>query len=477
LYRVSARGRPTVPARVLATVMVLQAFEGLSDREAMERLEVDLRWQAAAGVDTGAEAFHPTVLVGQRNRLRGSARPRRLFEDTKVVARRAGVLRDRARVLDSTPLYDAVATQDTVTQLRAAIGKLLMVLDSVAVSVAGRVRAVLARDDDYATAGKPPCDWDDPAARAALVDELVHDAVAALAVLDGEPLAGAARDAADLLAIVAGQDVEQGHDGVFAIVPGVARDRVISTVDPEARHGHKSQNRRFDGYKTHAAVDPDSELIDEVTVTAANTPDRDAVDELLAPSADADVKPEVVGDSAYADGETRDRLGRAGYRVRAKLPPARNRAGRYTKDRFGVNLHDGTVTCPAGQTVTIRPSRRGGGKASFASHCPTCPLRRHCTAARRGRSITIHRHEAILAAARTEQATPHWVERYRADRPIVERKIAHFVRRLWGGRKARCRGLVRVATDVDTRAAATNLARLAILGVGFNGTNWTTSIA
>jgi hypothetical protein len=371
-------------------------------------------------------------------------------------------------------LYDAVATQDTVTQLRAAIRKLLMVLDNAA---AAGVRSVLARDDDYAAAGKPPCDWDDPAAREALVDDLVHDAMAALAVLDGETLIGAARDAADLLAVVAGQDVEEGDDGVFRIVAGVARDRVISTVDPEARHGHKSRHRRFDGYKTHVSVDPDSELIDEVTVTPANTPDRDAVDELLAPRAAEQDKPEVVGDSAYADGETRDRLATAGYPVRAKVPPARNRAGRFTKDRFHVNLDDGTVTCPAAQTVTITPSRRGGGKASFASHCPTCPLRKRCTAARRGRSITIHRHEAILAAARAEQATPEWAQRYRADRPIVERKIAHFARRLWGGRKARCRGLIRVATDVDTRAAATNLARLAVLGVYFDGARWTASIA
>jgi hypothetical protein len=347
----------------------------------------------------------------------------------------------------------------------------LMILDSVAPVLAARVRSVLERDDDYATAGKPPCDWDDPAAREALVDELVHDALAVLAVLDGQPLSGAARDAADLLAVVAGQDVADGHDGVFRIVRGVARDRVISTVDPEARHGHKSQNRRFDGYKTHVSVDPDSELIDDVTVTPANTPDRDAVDDLLAGSAGDDVKPEVVGDSAYADADTRDRLGHAGYRVRAKVPPARNRAGRYTKDRFTVNLNDATVTCPAA-TVTIRPARRGGGKASFAAHCPTCPLRRQCTAARRGRSITIHRHEALLAAARAEQPTPEWVERYRADRPIVERKIAHLARRLWGGRKARCRGLARVATDVDTRAAAVNLARLAVLGVGFNGKTW-----
>ena len=477
LYKESSKGRPTVPARVLATVMLLQAHEGLSDREATDRLEVDLRWQAAAGVDTGAEAFHPTVLVGQRNRLRASERPRRLHEDVKVVARAAGVLKGRARVLDSTPLYDAVATQDTVTQLRAAIRKLLMVLDNTALILAARVRAVLERDDDYATAGKPPCDWDDPAAREQLIDALVHDALAALAVLDGEPLTGAARDAAELLAIVAGQDVAEGDDGVFRIMRGVARDRVISTVDPEARHGHKSRNRRFDGYKTHASVDPDSELIDEVTVTPANTPDRDAVDDLLEPSSSDEDKPEVVGDSAYADGDTRDRLDKRGYTVRAKVPPTRNRGGRFTKDQFRINLDDNTVTCPAEVTVTITPSRRGGGKASFAANCASCPLRKRCTLARRGRSISIHRHEAILQAARADQATPEWVGAYRADRPIVERKLAHLTRRLWGGRKARCRGLVRIATDVDTRAAAVNLARLAALGVRFNGTTWAVGIA
>ncbi len=262
---------------------------------------MDLRWQAAAGVHAGYVAFHPTSLVGQRNRLRASARPRRLFEDTKVAAREAGALRNRVRVLDSTPIYDAVATQDTVTQLRAAIRKVLVVLDRESPTLAERVRAALVRDDDYATRGKPPCDWDDPAAREALVDELVHDALAALAVLDGTALGPAGTDAAELLALVAGQDVAEGDDGVFRIVRGVARDRVISTVDVEARHGHKSRNRRFDGYKAHLSVDPDSELIDEVVATPANTPDRDAIDDLLADHATADDKPVVMGDSAYAD--------------------------------------------------------------------------------------------------------------------------------------------------------------------------------
>jgi Transposase DDE domain/Transposase domain (DUF772) len=472
LYAGPVKGRPTVPARVVATVMLLQAFEGLSDREACDRLEFDLRWQAAAGADAGCRAFHPTVLVGMRNKLRASARPRRLFEDTKVVARATGAMKSRARVLDSTPVFDAVATQDTVTQLRAAVRKVLAGLDQAGSALAGRVRAVLRRDDGYATPGKPPCDWDDPAAREALVDELVHDALAALGALDGQPLPLSVIEAAELLALVAGQDVEQGEDGVFRIARKTARDRVISTVDSQARHGHKSRHRRFDGYKAHLSVDPDSELIDEVAASAANAPDRDATGELLHEHADSKDKPEVVGDSAYGDAATRAGLEEQGFTVTAKCPPARNAKGRFPKDRFTVDLDAGTVTCPAGQTAVIVPAAGGGGRASFRPWCATCPLRPGCTAARRGRTITIHPHETVLQRARAAQRDPAWQQRYKTDRPIVERNVSHLTRRAWGGRNARTRGLARITTDLVTRAGALNWARLAVLGLRYDQTGW-----
>jgi hypothetical protein len=472
LYAGSVKGRPTVAARVVATVMLLQAFEGLSDREACDRLEVDLRWQAAAGADAGCRAFHPTVLVGMRNKLRASGRPRRLFEDTKVVAKATGAMKNRVRVLDSTAVYDAVATQDTVTQLRAAIRKVLAALGAAGSPLAGQVRAVLRRDDDYAGPGKPPCDWDDPAAREVLVDELVNDALAVLGALDGHLLPAAAQDAADLLALVAGQDVEQGGDGVFRIARKTAKDRVISTVDTAARHGHKSRNRRFDGYKAHLSVDPDSELIDEVAATPANAPDRDAARELLDGHADGDDKPEVVGDSAYGDAATRADLEAQGFAVTAKCPPARNSGGRFAKDRFTVDLDRGTVVCPAGQTTVIVPASGGGGRASFRPWCATCPLRAACTASRRGRTIAIHPQEAVLQRARATQRDPAWQQRYRTDRPTVERKISHFTRRAWGGRKARTRGLARITTDLCARAAVLNWARLAVLGLDHEPAGW-----
>jgi hypothetical protein len=271
---------------------------------------------------------------------------------------------------------------------------------------------------------------------------------------------------------VAGQDTEQGDDGIFRIVRKVAKDRVISTVDPEVRHGHKSRNRHFDGDKAHLSIDPDSEPIDEVAATPANTPDREAVSDLLAPLADEEDKPEVLGDSAYADGATRDALAEKGFTITAKCQPVRNATGLFTKDRFDVDLETNTVTCPAGQRVTTNPTRDESGRASFKVYCKTCPLRTACTKSRAGRSISIHAHESVLQRARAEQEEPGWVEHYRADRPIVERKIAHFARRPWGGRRARTRGTARIATDLDTRAGAINWAQLATLGLEHGAAGW-----
>jgi hypothetical protein len=473
LYLRSRLGRPTVPARVLATVMVLQAFEGLSDREAVDRLGRDLAWQAAAGVEIGHDAFHATVLVGIRNRLRASNRPKRFLDDTRVMARQSGVMRDRVRVLDSTPIYDAVTTEDTITQLRAAIRKTLAALRQDYPALATAARAACRRDDDYLSAGRPSCDWDDREAKELLVDALVRDALAVLDVTDGELLVGAAREAAELLATVAGQDVAEGDDGRFRIVRAVARDRVISTVDPEARHGHKSRNRRFDGYKGHVSVDPDSEIIDDVTVTPANAADQDAAEDLLAPCADLDVKPDVMGDSAYAGAELRERLDNKGFGVTAKVPPASNRDGLFTKDAFDIDLEADVVWCPADFDTPIMRRADGSGTASFGDLCRRCPLREQCTTSTTGRTIAIAQHEARMQQAKTAQADPDWQAAYRATRPKVERKIGHLTRRAHGGRKARCRGVARILTDFVTRAAAINLARLATLGLHHDTTTWT----
>jgi hypothetical protein len=148
------RGRRSVPPRIVAVVMVLQRIEGLSDREAVERFTFDLRWKyAAGGLDLEHPGFVHTVLVDMRARLRASERPDRIFEVVLDVAKSAGLV-GKKRVLDSTALYDAVATQDTVTMIRAAIRGVLRAADAALDSSVG---LVLMLDDDYATAGMPVC--------------------------------------------------------------------------------------------------------------------------------------------------------------------------------------------------------------------------------------------------------------------------------------------------------------------------------
>ncbi len=175
-------GRRSVPPMIVAVVMVLQRLEGLSDREAADRFTYDVRWKyAAGGLEFDYPGFVHTVLVDMRARLARSARPDRIFGVTLEVGKQAGLV-GRRRVLDSTPLYDAVATMDTVTLVRSAIRGLL----AAAGDLEAGLRGLLARDDDYAAAGKPACDYDDPAARQALVDALARDARALLAALDGQ---------------------------------------------------------------------------------------------------------------------------------------------------------------------------------------------------------------------------------------------------------------------------------------------------
>ncbi len=474
-------GRRSVPPRIVATAMVLQRIEGASDREAADRMAFDLRWKYAAGdLPYDYAGFVHTVLVDMRERLRNSERPDRIFEAALAMAKAAGLV-GRKRVLDSTALYDAVATQDTVTMIRSAIRALLAVEDEV---VALELRTVLKRDDDYASGGKPSCDWDDASAREALVDALARDGYAVLVSLDGRPLSDPVKVAAALLATVLGQDLEQRDDGVFRIARRVAPDRVISTVDPEARHGHKTAARGFDGYKGHIAIDPDSEIITATAVTAGNVGDAVPAEDLLSdvlPSATPADPPctdavaetpaactettEVYGDASYGTADLVEKLEAAGVDPPTRVQSPTAREGKFSQQDFHIDLDAGAVQCPAGQRVRLHRSKDGSGEAQFGALCNECPLRPQCTESKNGRTINVHAKHRTLDRARRRQRDPDWKKRYRAIRPKVERKIAHLMRRKHGGRRARMRGRLRVEHDFALLAAAINLARLAVLGV------------
>ena len=472
-------GRRSVPPSVVATVMVLQRLEGCSDREAADRYAFDARWRYAAGVgsyDISAwPTFYHTVLVDFRERLRRSGNPDRVFEVVLEAAKTAGLV-GRKRILDSTPLYDAVATMDTITLIRSGVRNLLKVAEG---SLRDSLVAVLTSGDDYASSAKPQVDWDDAEAREHLIDSRAKDAYACLLELEGHELSEAVSEAARLLATVVGQDLETGDDAVLRIVRKVARDRVISVVDPQARHGHKTSSRSFDGYKGHIALDPESEIITKTVVTAGNAGDasvaEELIEDLLQKNDACSIDPEdpiseppsssVYGDAAYGTGEFQSQLEAFHIDSKCKTQPPSTKEGLFAKDRFSIDLKAGTVICPADIKVRIRRHKGGDGIAKFDPHCASCSLAEKCTTSKIGRNIRIGANEAVLARARNKQANPTWKADYRATRPKVERKFGHLMRRKHGGRRARVRGLLRVDADFNLLAAAANLARLAKLEV------------
>jgi hypothetical protein len=434
-------GHPSVPAEVIATVLVLQALEGLSGGHqcaaARYRLEGGLRVAPGRrGVPphrAGVLAQPPSHLAQATADLRGGPR-------VSGVVAATGVLRGRGRrVLDSTILEDAVATQDTVTQLVAAIRRVRRLVPQ-----AREVR-LTAHDDDRP--GKPVCAWDDPQAKQVLVSGLVGDALAVLAAVGELQLEAEQAEAVALLALVAGQDVEAGdRPGSWRIARRVAPDRVISTVDPQARHTRKTSAHKRDGYKAHIAAEPETGLVTECALTAANIPDGPTGVGLLAAE---DPGLEVLGDTGYGSGQTRAALRAAGHLQTIKPIPLQSAVpGGFAIHDFHIDQQAGTVRCPAGHTAPITMS----GRVSFARHCQRCPLRQRCTTATDGRTIQVHPHEDELRAARRRATTRSFQQSYRRWRPMVERSIAWLVTD--GCRRVPYRGIGRNDLWWSVRVAA-----------------------
>jgi len=469
------RGRPSIPADVIASVMVLQTLNGLSDEAAVEALTFDLRWKAACGLAVTATAFHPTTLIYWRRRLLDSDRPNRIFDAVGQVVAQTGVLSGKTRrALDSTVLDDAVATQDTVTQLIAAVRRVAREVAGAAAVIAEHCSA-----HDYTQPGKPAIVWDDAAARAALIDGLVGDAHRLLGHLPETELGPKAAEAVGLLALIAGQDVEpapdsDGTDGRWRIARRVARDRVISTVDPQARHAHKTRSRRQDGYKAHIVIEPDTGIITDTALTpAAGADNSDAavgIDLLNQHDGDQhdgdqhDGRLEVLADSAYGTGDALAAIEAGGHTAIIKPWPLRPAVeGGFTLDEFTVTEptgdQAGTVRCPNGVTRVMTANR----SVTFGAACRGCPLRARCTTSTSGRSLKLHPHQALQRAHRERATDPDFQAVYRRHRPMVERSIAWLV--AGGNRRLRFRGTRLNDLWLHHRVAGLNLRRLLNLGL------------
>jgi IS5 family transposase len=489
----SGRGRPSIPPEVIASVLVLQSLHGYSDREAVDALTFDLRWKAACGYAVDASGFHPSTLTYWRRRLAASERPQRIFEVVREVITSTGVLAGRTRrALDSTVLDDAVARQDTVTQLIASIRRVGREVPGAAELVTTHcTRLAVVTGQDYTATGKPRIAWDDQGAREELVTALVNDAVALLTSLDGtqhdadgvphglalvQDGGGRAAEAVALLALVAGQDVEpaqgsDGTDGRWRIARKTAPDRVISTVDPDARHAHKTRERRQDGFKAHVVIEPDTGLMTKVALTKTNgSANSDAAvgadlvttDPTLADATDV----QVLGDSAYASGPMLATLAEQNWEPVLKPWPLRPPVeGGFTLDDFTHDPAAATLTCPAGITRPVSSK----GTVTYGVACRGCPLRQRCTTAATGRKVKLGEHHQLQREHRVRATAPTFQSVYRQHRPMVERSIAWLTR---GNRRVPYRGVDKNNAWLHHRAAALNLRRLLALGLTHQDGVW-----
>ena len=474
-------GCPSVPPSLLATALVLQTYDGVSDEEAKQRADYDLRWKVALGVGLEARPFAKSTLQEFRAQLIVHQEQAAIFNKSLELAKRRGKFRTKSGerrklklALDTTNILGRGAVKDTYNLLGDGIAKLARVL----ATLAGQPPATWAAAGGYgryvmapSLKGAAEIDWSDAEQRRRVLGEIVADADRLLALARqarAELVAGSADEvalveAAGLLSRVLAQDVERGTDGL-ALKQGVASDRLVSVHDPEMRHGRKSARKRFDGHKAAVAVDTDEQLITAVAVLPGNAQDDERALELVEQSEATTgcAVEESLGDGAYGDGQTRQAFADAGRTLLAKVP-AEGATGQFPKRAFSIELVAGTCACPGGQqTADLRPLKGGGGLFHFtAPVCGACPLRPQCVKGIGGRTVRVHPQEGLLQAARARQASPAG-RADRARRQVVEHRLARLVQ--LGIRQARYVGRAKTLFQLLMAAAIANLTLLASAG-------------
>jgi transposase len=525
-------GRPSHPPSLMAGILLLQRYADVSDREATERLQFDLRWQHALRLPMDFPEIPHSNLSHFRSRLVIHELEGQVFDRLADMATEAGVVGPgEHQAIDSSHIFGAAAVQDTYELLQAGTRKLLETALEEAPEAAEELIESHGLEDRLSTE-KPDIDWTSEEERREWLQDIVSDARALLSALDRHRLAASesVQEAAELLSQILAQDItdpeesdseesdseesDSSEDGPSGSVPseatgletegseenrveegpqirqGVATDRIISTVDPEMRHGRKSSSTRFDGYKVHITEAVESEFITGVVVSPGNQHDSDVAEDLVEQVRErfGRAPPVLIGDSHYGspdlrvalkeafqerEGENQEGENQEGenqeVEVVAKLPTATGGSGeKFDRTDFEIDLEEGHVTCPAGHRAetsyqTRDHKDRPVERFQFDGEvCAECPLRSECTSAKNGRSIMLHHHEEKVQEVRAYNKTEEFEERYR-ERPKVERKLSELlwthglrVGRYLGQKKTEMQALL-TATVANLKRAGTDL--------------------
>jgi hypothetical protein len=481
MYRDTGAGREPVPPAMLAMVVLLQTYEGVSDAEAVELTVVDLRWQMVLDrLGSDEPAFGQGTLVAFRERLIRSEMDRRLLERSVEFARQTKAfdfkkLPKTLRVaIDSSPLEGAGRVEDTINLLGHAARKVVQ----CAAELLGWPVERVAKEAKIPVLLEPSVkkaldlEWSSSNAKA----EAIHILVEQIDALDAwlrdklpeEMKQPPLKEHVDTLAQIRGQDLEPDPSGGkrARIREGVASDRRVSVEDSEMRHGRKSKTKLFHGYKRHIGVDLDTSLIVACAITPANRPEEEAAPAL---KADIDRLERAIGelfcDRGYIASPVINDVLADGGEVICKPWVPRN-GDRFSKADFKINLRDRTITCPAGE---VEPIDLGADVEFNSETCDRCPLRAQCTSAAlgTGRTVTIADSEFLQQRLRKLTKTRAGRARLR-QRVAVEHSLAHLGRRQ--GRRARYRGVRKNLFDIRRTAVVQNLEavhrRLGVAEVG-----------
>lgn len=474
----SDNGRTSVPPSLLATALLLQAFDRASDQEATERAQFDQRWQLALGVSDEEVPFAKSTLCLFRNQLILHKEAKLIFHKGIEYLRKQGfVKRHKIRLaLDTTPIFGKGAVEDTFNMLAEGLRQVLRVLAELGLQKPEE----FARLHDFGRYVQPSfkgtwsINWDDEKERQTVLDSLVADCGRMLRIASStlseypaeSQQANQILEASDLLGKLLAQDVRRRPAGKAQIIDGVAKDRIVSVHDPEMRHGHKNATQRFDGYKASLSVETETQVIADVDVLPANAHDNTNAPTLVAESAKNLNAPvdSVLGDGAYGSVEARLDAQAECYTLTApvgQLP----QHGRFTKDDFVIDLQNETVTCPAGKVCSTSYEQRTKTKRGTTfknkcfmfsvAQCGSCPLRSECVRPNASRrTVSVHEHEELLQQAKAFQRTDEYRTIYR-QRVVAEHRIARLIR--LGVRKARYFGSTKVLFQLAMAAAVANL--------------------
>jgi Transposase DDE domain/Transposase domain (DUF772) len=467
MYRDTGEGKEPVAPALLAMVVLLQAYTGASDAEAVELSIVDARWQMVLGVLGSDEpAFSQGALPAFRQRMIAHDMDRRLLERTVELAKRTKgfdfkKLPKTVRLaVDSRPLVGAGRVEDTFNLLGHSARKLLQCAATLAGRDVDEVADALEIPALTASSTKRglDIDWSDPAQKRGAIKVLVAqiDRLEAwvrelfAADVNGPPLA----EHLETLAQLRAQDLEPDPQGGGPrIRRGVAEDRRVSVEDPQMRHGRKTKSRTFNGYKSHLAADIDTSLVLACGVTPANRPETEALPELqhdVARYVERNRIGELHIDRGYVSSDSVVELHDRGMPIIAK-PWSNHHRGFFSKQHFDLDLDRKIITCPSGHTENVIL----GATVHFpAEICGQCSLRPLCTESNEGRSVAISKDEPLQHKLRLAIVKPEGRKRLR-QRVAIEHRLAHHARKQ--GQRARYIGVRKNLFDARRHAATINL--------------------